>query len=274
MATNLAKLLELRTELDGFLSGYEQRKHLFDQVPKYDIDLVFSLWDEYLAFLDENADAEKAERVRRAEKRVKEGQEYEETPAVHLDGGFPEKIREPIKHIYKAMNDTLNLVFPSTNIPELAENALGDPKLWKFFVHDINHLDSDLNRQQWTVSQVYFDESVARMRHRREEMRWFLELFNNNSEFMYGAKIEPYKMLDFIVADELGERQKMAFFKPADLALKTALTLQNRHPQFEFALVNELTDSLQNEIAVDAEPVAMYGNSGLAFSILYNLAKN
>ncbi|MBI3032070.1 hypothetical protein HYY69_01235 [Candidatus Woesearchaeota archaeon] len=263
----------LSVTLDDYLAGYEERKLIFGQFPKYNIPLIFDLWDQYLAFLTANTKQEaEARRIFEEYHPPRKG-----LKGIRLTGGFDDLIKGVTDPVWKGFNQKLKDIFPhegNDEIITLTRQALNDPNLYKFFVHDLNHLIGDLNRQWWCLSEIQWDYSIERMRDYRDEIRGLLELFNADPEYMYGTYIQPFKMLDFIVCDKLGRRQRTEIFSPADLARKTWMILQARCPQFKFGLTTKLTDEPRNELAIDVENVAMYGNSGVVFSIIYNLVKN
>lgn len=279
MGKNIEGLTQLKGTLEDFLEGYQERRRTFREFPKVDIDGIFSIWDNYLAFLDKNKEAEEKERERVTKDLREKGiiGKDETLGLVELTGGFDDVLHKIAKPFSDDHYSKLLQVYPDIRegkVHRAVEVAFKDRDLSAFFFHDINHIFADLNQQFWTIFSPKADYGVNRMRNCREEVRRFLERYNSNPESLYGAYLEPYKMLHFIITTELGEKPMSEQFQPAKLAMQIALILQNRYVQAEYSLVERLTDSKTNEIAVDAEEFTLNGNSGVVFSIIYNLAKN
>src|SRR3989338_8002226 len=64
MGKNIEGLTQLKGTLEDFLEGYQERRRTFREFPKVDIEGIFSIWDNYLAFLDKNKEAEEKERTK------------------------------------------------------------------------------------------------------------------------------------------------------------------------------------------------------------------
>jgi hypothetical protein len=278
MARNIEGLHQLKRTIEDYLEGCKERKHIFNDLPKVDIGSTFSSWDDYIRFLDGNKEAEAKERERLT-KDLREKGIVKQDQALHLvqiTGGFDKLIEKQGAPLIGGIRSKLIELYQlkyQDNIVRLIDDTL-DVNLGTFFVHDINHIWSDLTYQFFTIVNPKHDSSISRMRNNRSEVKRFLEQYNADPGSMYGAFLEPYKMLHFIVTSELGEKPITEKFQPAKLARQTALILQNRFVQAEYSLVDKLTDSKTNEIAVDAEDFTFNGNSGVVFSIIYNLAKN
>jgi hypothetical protein len=124
------------------------------------------------------------------------------------------------------------------------------------------------------ISEPYLFANVHIIRHHGDEFRAFLNRYNNDPELLFGAYVEPFKMLSHIVTNQLGHRPISEIFQPSRLALQTALTLQGRNINANYSITDRISDTNDNQIVLDTEPFAVNGNSGLVFSIIYNLAKN
>lgn len=273
MVKNRVAMLSLETAIDTFLAEYASRRHRYAEFPKFGIDGIFGLWDIYLAFLEKHEGEEQAARQARREITGHDVQ------IVGVDGGFPKRIREAVNPWYEQFREAMEQILregytTKGDIPELTSTAFGDNSLFAFFIHDINHILADLTRQFWIATLANHDFSVSMMKNHKDQVRRFLELYNRNPEFLFGAYIEPYKMLRFMAETELGEPHKKETFKPADLAWKVAFVLQNRYPQGQYSLATTISNSKENEVVVDAENFDLNGNSGVVFSIIYNLMKN
>jgi len=279
MGKNIEGLTQLKGTLEDFLEGYQERRRTFREFPKVDIEGIFSIWDNYLAFLDKNKEAEEKERAKVTKDLRDKGVigKDEVLGLINITGGFDVTIDSIAKQFFANYRSKLLETYPEMKEGKIShgvDDIFNDSDLPAFFLHDINHLHADLTQQFWTIFSPKADYGVNRMRDCREEVRRFLERYNSNPESIYGAYLEPYKMLHFITTTELGEKPMVEQFQPAKLAMQTALILQNRYVQAEYSLVERLSNSKTNEIAVDGEEFTLNGNSGVVFSIIYNLAKN
>ena len=274
MAKNEFALTQLEKAVDTYIREYEERRRLFASIPKIDSEPIFALWDEYLAFLDANKAQEEAARK---EFELKHGKLPPDL--IISSGGFDRRIhnmfgnsfKKAIKHAEGLTTEGYSTL---DSIGDLIRESLNDNSLFAFFIHDIGHITMDLYRQFWDLGAANFPSHINRMRNEREKVKHFLDLFAKDPEFLYGAYVEPYKMLQFIAASELGNKIKTENFSPSRLAWQTGYILRNRNPQAEYDLNSKFTDPKRNEIVVDVEDFTLNGNSGVVFSIIYNLAKN
>lgn len=265
----------LNSSLEGCIEAYESSRHIFNEFPKVDIEGLFRIWEEYINFLDGN-------RVQEAQARKEREESGGFVPKYHLimDGGYSKGVSKQVEEVFKENRARWNQIFSEGRFAEHSreiEGELSNLKSWdllRFFVHDIYHLRGDLEKRFLCLSNPRGIATINTMRQRREQVRTFLELYNQNPEFLFGCLIEPYKMIHYVATGMLGEQPRLETFTPADLAWKVGFILQNRSPPHEFSLVSKPTATEGNEIIVDAEPFSVIGNSGVVFSVIYNLAKN
>ncbi len=264
----------LKVTIDTYISDYEKRRYLYNEFPKVDIPLVFSLWDEFLTKFD-------------AEKAIKGDDVYwkdKETKQPHiLQGESIDTFNEVMgKSIGEKFHVNLNLAQNKIRnwdsffkLQEGIETAFGNGELYGFFIHDIEHLSCDMSRQFWDIFYPRSIESETRMRYERPSIQQFLEDYNKNPENYFGNFMESVKMVQFLVNNKLGEPIPQTNFKPAELAKRVAMILKNRHHQQDWGITQgNISNSKRNEIVLDCEDFELLGNSGVIFSSIYNLAKN
>ncbi len=251
---NLEKLLG---SLESYSAQYQSRRHIYGEILPYPIDPVFEEWDKIL----QKAKQENPEDLGRF---------------VHDNAGEVRQLQKAFWDSSIKARKNIFVAEPTSrwDIDRYVNQAFNDNSLDRFFWHDINHLFGDLNRQFWIPGGECGEDSFIMMRDYRDEVRQFLERFNEEPEFFLGHYMEPFKMLHFMATTELGQKPKKEVFSPQRLAWQTAYTLQYRDVSARVGISTRASDTQRNEIVVDAEDFSLYGNSGLIFSIVYNLAKN
>ncbi|MFH1511552.1 MAG: hypothetical protein ABIF10_07715 [Candidatus Woesearchaeota archaeon] len=274
MQKNLGALQRLEAAVVTYLAEHESRKHMYSEYPKIDIDGTFALWDRYLAFLDTHKSEEENARNAWEEKYNQPSQ-----PIVYFYGDLISQMDHQFNPFWKGLKKTLAEHFDwgyrtKSAISDILWTDFKDADLSRFFFHDINHLHADLLGQFLSVSEPMFLFNVDRMANHRDEVKDFLEKFNDDPEFFFAHMAEPYKMLHFIAASEQGKASINEPFSPSRLAWQTAYTLQNRYCEARCHLSKKASPAGINEIIVDAEDFTAKGNSGVVFFNVYNLAKN
>ncbi|MFH1409926.1 MAG: hypothetical protein ABIH34_08515 [Nanoarchaeota archaeon] len=266
-----AKLEQLDEALQKYLQGYQERRKIFAEFPKVDIDPIFKLWDGYLEFLDTHKEEER-EAIRKYEERTGE---KKHPMIVAFSGDWSDIFYDATTAFYGELSQKMDHVESDQSIfLDAFLAAIEDGNMRRFFSHDVHYIIGDLKLLFSTVIDPSIKSSINHMRNRRDHVRQFLEQYNADPESLFGAQIEPYKMLDFIVTNELGKSPRLETFNPGKLARQTGYILANRYPQAEYVIVNQATATSRNEIGIDAEDFNLKGNSGVVFSIIYNLAKN
>ncbi|MBS3131070.1 sensor histidine kinase [Candidatus Woesearchaeota archaeon] len=252
MADEELKKLDLM--LDRYISSFPDRlSEEVKSLPKIDIDMVMSVWDMYLEAIKSGKDERTIQNLHEKIKNTGKSLEI-----------------DVIRMWKRLFYDPLSMEINSKIGDALADDQI----LMAFLGHDHAHLCTDISSQYKIITSAPEKTSSFIMENQREQVRAFLELHNTNPEYIFSHWINVNKMIHYIVTSKLGRKPKAELIIPADITMQTAMTLQRRSHRDAYSIVSRLSDTDANEIAVDAEYFKVVGNSGLIFSIIYNLAKN
>ncbi len=260
MTPEKSSLESLIDALDTYFTEYEARRQMYTGCPKFPIEKIFEVWNQLFAAFD-------VEQPQNALSFLKENRLKLRSAVGDFLYGYLHFNRELFDEQYSTKAD----------IATLADAAFHNSQLNDFFGHDIGHLQYDLKSMFWIPSGDHGDISFNTMRQFSGEIQNFLEQFNETPDFFLSPTLEPYKMLHFMATHALGRKPLKELFSPPRLAWQIAHILQYRDAGSQWGVVSHgISDAptQRNELILDCEDFLVSGNSGVVFSIIYNLAKN
>ncbi|MDP2749917.1 MAG: ATP-binding protein [Nanoarchaeota archaeon] len=272
---NRFAMSRLKTDLDAYLSILDERMAQIDEkCPKFDTRLFLDSYDFYLTHIKRLAPAALDEELYNERDKGLSSILYEKLRPNIL------KVREFRKWVIdqRAPDDENNPTHDwgyQNSLGEKVEEAFFDNALHSFFTHDVNHLTLDSFS---LFSNVFGGLGLPKVNEyytgNRADIEDTLNHFNEKPADFLREFVEPYKMLNFMVENELNLKHKKEDFSPKQLAKEIAITLKFRNYFMEYAIVDSFSKTDKNEICLDVEDFELKGNSGCVWSIMYNLSKN